>query len=204
MPSLRNALQIAQAYTWDQSHGYTMGGMGYPDFDCSGFIGRCLNESGFNYPSYHVGTWDMCSLGSDMLGAAGFTEMRYTSSNPIQLQNGDIVVMNHTPLGAGGHTFFYAENIRAYTDPNADSDNIGNVAQAKIEASSDRGHSTSGDHQKNGTGAYWEVWTHAYSSLFGNYDPSDPNDYITIHRWPGGLDDDIYGALLLFKLAMNR
>lgn len=216
MANLATALQIAQNYTWDQSHGYTNGGMGYPDFDCSGFIGRCLHEAGFNYPSYHIGTMDMddnpmSSVNS--LGNAGFTLIHVTDLNNIPtMHHGDIVVLNSFDLswnGVAGHTFFYAENINAYTDPNADSAATGIVTRAKIEASSDRGNSNPGDSQKNGTGAYWEVWSHAYYNLINAavYDPQNPNynNFVTIARWPGGATDPgVLGALLLFKLAITR
>ena len=194
---LNLALQLAQYYTWDQQHGYTLGGMGHPDFDCSGFVGRCLNEAGFNYPAFHVGTWNMTSLGDNRLVLAGFKELRHTSSNPVTLQHGDIVVLNHT-LTTGGHTFFYAENITAYTDPSADNDTVGTVSRAKIEASDDRGETSSGDHRKGGTGAYWEVWTHAfYDPYYNNYDPSDPNDYINIYRLDYTDINSLIGAVLM-------
>lgn len=197
-PKLVIALSLAQAYTWDQSHGYVLGGMGYPDFDCSGFVGRCLNEAGFNYPAFHVGTWDMTSLGANRLVQAGFTELRHTSSNPITLQDGDIVVLNHT-LTTGGHCFFYAENILAYVDPEADSDRVELCSRAKIEASWDREHSDSGDHKKDGTGAYWEVWTHNfYDPYYGGYDPTDPNDYINVYR----LNTDYLSAIGAFIMSL--
>lgn len=183
--NLNLALALAQSYTWEQSHGYDwlyVDNMGHPDFDCSGFVGRCLNEAGFNYPAFHVGTWDMTSLGANRLVLAGFTEIRHTTANPVTLQHGDIVVLNH-PYGQGGHCFFYAENIFAYTDPNADSDNTAICSRAKIEASSDRGEEQTGDHRKNGTGAFWEVWTHNfYDPYYSGYDPSDPSDYIFVYR----------------------
>ena len=213
MPNLSTALNLAQSYTWDQSHGYTINGMGYPDFDCSGFVGRCLYEAGFNYPSYHVGTMDMddnpmSSLNA--LGSAGFQLIHVTDLNNIPtMQHGDIVVMNSFDLswqGVAGHTFFYCENIRAYTDPNADSDNIGIVSCAKVEASIDH-DGLPGDSKKDGTGAYWEVWSHAYYTLIdaSRYDPQNPNynNFVTIARWPGGAFDDaaaiLAGALLLYK-----
>lgn len=223
MPSgdLTRALQIAQAYTWDQRHGYRNGGMGDAsssyDFDCSGFVERCLHEAGFSYSGWplHVGTMDMDDnpmSSRNSLGNAGFQLIHVTDLNNIpQLMHGDIIVMNsYNPdwSGAGGHTFFYAENIYAYTDPNADSDAGGIVSRAKIEASSSRGNTNPGDSRKNGTGAYWEVWTHAYSTLIPNaYDPQSQShhNYVTIARWPGGaIDSGVLGALLLFKLAMTR
>lgn len=197
MASLSDAINRAMAYTWDQSHGYEFGGMGNPDFDCSGFVGRCLYEAGFNFPSTHVGTWDMTSLGDNRLQQAGFIEFRYTSHSPIALSSGDIVVLNH-PFGDGGHMFFYMENISAYTDPNAYSDNVDIVSKAKIEASNSRGNTNPGDSRRNGTGAYWEVWTHAYNEPFYyGYDPDpDSSDYIHIYKWRNGLWGDTLGAFL--------
>ena len=198
--NLNDFISRAMAYCWDESHGYTNGGMGYPDFDCSGFIGRCLNEAGFNYPSYHVGTINM----GPALIAAGFTEYNYTSS--FQMQSGDIVVMNHLDM-TGGHTFFYVEDIRAYTDPSADSANIGIVHHAKVEASSTRGHTAAGDHRKNGNGAYWEVWCHAYSVLINGYDWTDPGDTVRVYRYPGGYTGGSlykYGAMFLYHLLFRN
>lgn len=188
MPNLRAAINQGMSICWDEGYGYNLGGMArsYAEgVDCSGFIGRCLSDAGgFNYPTTHIGTINM----KPELIYAGFTIIPVTSLSQ-QPQNGDIVVMNHLDL-TGGHTFFYVEGIQAYTDPNADSDNVDLVARAKVEASSTRGHTTQGDHRKNGTGAYWEVWCHAYSSLYTEYDPDDPNDEIYIARWPGGMSDD--------------
>ena len=204
--NLSAAIAQAQAICWDETIGYRMGGMAYSSadgVDCSGLIGRCLHDNGFNYPSYHVGTADMVANSMspvDALGAAGFTEIVVTSPS-VTLQPGDIVVMNHLDW-SGGHTFFYMENIQGYTDPGADSANIGNVQHCKVEASSTRGHTADGDHRKNGTGAYWEVWVHAYSSLFNGYDPTDPGDQIVIARWPGGLAD-INGAAAIIMMTLE-
>ena len=190
MPNLSAAINQGISICWDESIGYRLGGMAHSSadgVDCSGFVGRCLSDAGgFNYPSYHVGTINM----KTPLQTAGFTIIPVTSLSQMPIP-GDIVVMNHLDL-TGGHTFFYMEDIQAYTDPNADSDNVGLVHNVKVEASSTRGHTANGDHRKNGTGAYWEVWVHAYSSLYTTYDPTDPNDEIYIARWPGGLSlDDI-------------
>ena len=60
--NLLAAINQAQAICWDESIGYRVGGMAYSSadgVDCSGLIGRCLYDNGFNYPSYHVGTADM-------------------------------------------------------------------------------------------------------------------------------------------------
>lgn len=181
MGNIQQAVAQAQSICWNESIGYRLGGMAYSSsdgVDCSGLVGRCLHDAGYNYPSYHVGTINMKTA----LIGAGFQIIPVTSVSQ-QPENYDIVVMNHLDL-TGGHTFFYVENIQAYTDPNADSANIGNVARAKVEASSTRGHTADGDSRKNGTGAYWEVWCHKYSSLYGGYDPTDPNDEIFIARDP--------------------
>lgn len=203
--NLLAAINQAQAICWDESIGYRVGGMAYSSadgVDCSGLIGRCLHDNGFNYPAYHVGTADMVANSmspTDALGAAGFTEIVVTSPS-VTLQPGDIVVMNHLDW-SGGHTFFYMENIQGYTDPGADSATVGNVPHCKVEASDYRGHYGNGDSKKNGTGAYWEVWVHAYSSLFGSYDPTDPGDQIVIARWPGGLTDINALAAILMMTA---
>lgn len=185
MNDLYAAINQAISICWDETIGYRLGGMAQSSsdgVDCSGLIGRCLSDAGgFNYPTSHVGTINM----KPALQLAGFTIIPVTTVLQYP-QDGDIVVMNHLDL-TGGHTFFYRENIQGYTDPSADSDAVGLVHYCKVEASSDRGHSGDGDSRKNGTGAYWEVWVHAFSSLYGGYDPTDPNDEIYIARWPGGL-----------------
>lgn len=200
---LNAAIDQAMAICWDEGYGYNLGGMAQSHaagVDCSGLIGRVLHDNGFNYPSYHVGTINM----GPALIAAGFTEYNYTSS--FQMQSGDIVVMNHLDM-TGGHTFFYVEDIRAYTDPSADSANIGIVHRAKVEASSTRGHTAAGDHRKNGNGAYWEVWCHAYSVLINGYDWTDPGDTVRVYRYPGGYTGGSlykYGAMFLYHLLFRN
>ena len=200
---LNAAIDQAMAICWDEGYGYNLGGMAQSHaagVDCSGLVGRVLHDNGFNYPSYHVGTINM----GPALIAAGFTEYNYTSS--FQMQSGDIVVMNHLDM-SGGHTFFYVEDIRAYTDPSADSANIGIVHHAKVEASSTRGHTAAGDHRKNGNGAYWEVWCHAYSVLINGYDWTDPGDTVRVYRYPGGYTGGSlykYGALFLYHLLFRN
>ena len=197
MNDLAAAIAQAQAICWDEGYGYNLGGMAqsYADgVDCSGLIGRCLSDAGgFNYPSYHVGTINM----QTELITAGFTiipvsDLTWLDNN---IQPGDIVVMNHLDL-TGGHTFFYMEDITAYTDYTAYSDAVGTVHRVKVEASSSRGHTGEGDSRRDGTGAYWEVWVHAFYELVSGYDPNDPNDEIYIARWPGGLNQD---DLLIMK-----
>ena len=203
MSNLIAAVNQAIGICWDESIGYRLGGMALSSadgVDCSGLIGRCLSDAGgFNYPSYHVGTINM----RQPLIDAGFSiipvqDLVWLDAN---IKPGDIVVMNHLDL-TGGHTFFYMEDIRAYTDPTADSDNIGMVHRVKIEASSDRGQTSPGDHKKNGTGAYWEVWVHAFNVLVSGYDPSDPNDEIYIARYQGGIGNTL--DIILFKKIRER
>ena len=200
---LNAAIDQAMAICWDEGYGYNLGGMAQSHaagVDCSGLVGRVLHDNGFNYPSYHVGTINM----GPALIAAGFTEYNYNSS--FQMQSGDIVVMNHLDM-TGGHTFFYVEDIRAYTDPSADSANIGIVHHAKVEASSTRGHTAAGDHRKNGNGAYWEVWCHAYSVLINGYDWTDPGDTVRVYRYPGGYTGGSlykYGAMFLYHLLFRN
>lgn len=200
---LNAAIDQAMAICWDEGYGYNLGGMAQSHaagVDCSGLVGRVLHDNGFNYPSYHVGTINM----GPALIAAGFTEYNYNSS--FQMQSGDIVVMNHLDM-SGGHTFFYVEDIRAYTDPSADSANIGIVHRAKVEASSTRGHTAAGDHRKNGNGAYWEVWCHAYSVLINGYDWTDPGDTVRVYRYPGGYTGGSlykYGAFFLYNLLFRN
>lgn len=203
MSNLIDAVNQAIGICWDESIGYRLGGMALSSadgVDCSGLIGRCLSDAGgFNYPSYHVGTINM----KQPLIDAGFTiipvqDLVWLDAN---IKPGDIVVMNHLDL-TGGHAFFYMENIRAYTDHTADSDNIGMVHRVKVEASSDRGQTSPGDHKKNGTGAYWEVWVHAFSQLVSGYDPSDPNDEIYVARYQGGIGNTL--DIILFKKIRER
>ena len=200
---LNAAIDQAMEICWDEGYGYRLGGMALSHadgVDCSGLVGRVLHDNGFNYPSYHVGTINM----GPALISAGFTEYNYNSN--FQMQSGDIVVMNHLDM-TGGHTFFYVEDIRAYTDSSADSANIGIVHNAKVEASSTRGHTAQGDHRKNGTGAYWEVWCHAYSVLINGYDWTDPGDSVKVYRYPGGYTGGSlykYGALFLYQLLRSR
>lgn len=183
--NLRTFVNKAMDYCFDERHGYEMGGMGYPDFDCSGFVGRCLYEADFNYPSYHVGTMNM----KTPLQTAGFTISYPSSLSDLNntIKPGDIVVMNHLDW-TGGHTFIYMEDVFAYTDYTADSPHTGTVHKVKVEAASSRGNSNPGDSRKNGTGAYWEVWCHAYWELVTGYSFTDPNDEIYVAHWPGGLD----------------
>lgn len=194
--NLRTFVDKAMAYCWDERHGYSQvnDGMGHPDFDCSGLICRCLYEAGFDFPSYHIGTMYLKSP----LVAAGFQIYYPTSNSDLEsvIKPGDIVVMNHLDW-TGGHAFIYMEDVTAYTDYNADYDTTGIVHKVKIEASSSRGETASGDHRKNGYGAYWEVWVHAYWQLVVGYSFTSSNDEIYVAHYPGGMDN--YKDLLLLK-----
>lgn len=197
MNDILAAINQAISICWDEGYGYNLGGMAqsYADgVDCSGLIGRCLSDAGgFNYPSYHVGTINM----KQPLIDAGFTIIPINDLNWLDanIKPGDIVVMNHLDM-TGGHTFFYMEDIRAYTDYTAYSDNVGIVHRVKVEASSTRGHTEQGDHRRDDIGAYWEVWVHAFYELVSGYDPADPNDEIYIARWNSGISSD---DILLWK-----
>ena len=200
MPSLRAAVNQAMDICWDEGYGYELGGTATSHangVDCSGLINRVLHDNGFSYPGYHVGTKNMKSK----LKNAGFKIKVVSSKTELAnlIQPGDIVVMNHYPVGEGGHTFIYMEDVEAYTDYTANSAHKDIVHKVKVEASSSRGHTSQGDHRRNGTGAYWEVWVHAYYDLCGDYDPADPNDEVYIAHWPGGLDGGGFDLLVLKK-----
>ena len=209
--NLTHFINKAMYYCWDETHGYSQqyDGMGNPGFDCSGLIGRCLVESGFNYPIYHVGTMDMddnpmSSLNA--LGNAGFSIIHVTDLNNIPpLMNGDIITMNSfLPdwSGNGGHAFIYAENVTGYTSTmSGDSDSYppttGNVQHAKIEASTYRSWHDYSDNSDNpnSAGACTQVWVHAFSTLIpSHYDPQDTNvhNYVTIARWGHPPTSDIF------------
>ena len=190
---INGAIASAQAYCWDETHGYRMGGNMNPDTDCSGLIWQSLHDNGFDVGSYR---FDTNSMNGIMINA-GFT--RFTWDSSFVPKHGDILMYNE-PDGQGsynGHTFMYCENILAYTDPNADSNATAVIAQAKVEASSSRGQTTNGDSKKNGTGAYWEVWCHAYSGLtYGSHT-------WYVYRWgagptpPSPIDDAAAAAIIV-------
>lgn len=203
MPSLRAAIEEAMRMTWDQDIGYTFGGDGNPDsngYDCSAFVLKSLRVAGYAVPSHRVGTAYM----KPVLQSAGFDILPCTSQNP-DLKPGDILVYTHYSDLAhehpdAGHTKFYMEDVQAYTDSSANSDHVGNVHKVFIEAASSRGHTSQGDSRKNGTGAYWEVWTHAYSGdaiPSSDYDVTSPYVDAYVARDPNGLDGDAGLMLLL-------
>lgn len=170
MANIFDAIDYAMQICWNEGYGYRYGGhaASYADgVDCGGLVFHCLHRAGFpGIPDSSPGVRNMASY----LINAGFTQLPY-DRNTFVPQDGDIFCCFHPDNpddpedDAHGHTFFYCENIRAYTDANANSDNIGNVAHAKVEASGKRGHPGQGDSRRNGTGAYWEVWCHAYNNL---------------------------------------
>ena len=202
-PSLQKFVDRAQEYCWDESHGYSQSsdGMGHPGFDCSGFIGRCLYEAGFNYPSTHVGTMYM----KTRLQTAGFNILYPTSlSNAMSIiKPGDIVVMNHLDW-TGGHAFIYMENVYGYTTtlsgystnyPNTK----GTCSKARIEAADVRSWNVSlRDDPNPNTGACTEVFVHNFdwNYCFSGYSFTSSNDEIYFARWPKGFKDD---DLLLWK-----
>ena len=214
MGNLQAAIDEAQRMTWDQSIGYTFGGDGNPDsngYDCSAFVIRSLYRAGYNVPAHRVGTAYM----KPVLQGAGFTIIPCTTTQNPPVESGDILVYTHyTDLAHtdpdAGHTYFYVENIQAYTDANADSDNVGLVARAKVEASTSHGASPgSGDSRKNGTGAYWQVWSHAFNGpiIPTSYDVTSPYVDAYIARDPNGLTPmpKLLGALLaMLFLPRNR
>ena len=207
--SMRDAINRAIAYCFDESHGYSSlndgtAHIGYPDFDCGGLVGRCLNEAGFNYPCASVGTSNMRSY----LLSAGFTLTPVTSYSQLP-QNGDIVVYNSSSNQVG-HTYFYAEHMRGYVDSTATSDVISlDVPQLRIEASSKRDRPTTefGDTRKDGTGAYWQVWSHTPSSLYPALDGDSPDWEVYIAHCPwsdmsGGIDPALLVELLILSKTL--
>lgn len=172
MPSdINDAIVSAINYAFDENIGYTMGGTFNPDTDCSGFVWQCLYDNGFNVGGSR---FDTSSMGA-VLEAAEFT--KYTYSSGFQLQHGDILMWDEpdpdNPPYHKGHTFFYGENCYGYTSSdftNGDG-TTGINAQARIEASSDRGRPAPGD-QDNGHGMHPEVWSHPWTF-----------DYTDGHTW---------------------
>lgn len=174
---LIGALSLAQSICWDESHGYTMGADMNPDTDCSGLIGYCLSNNGFNVPR----RWDTNGMINTYLNNyQGFTEYIWDSS--FVWQHGDIAVWdeyNPNTQRHDGHTFFYAEQVTGYVSndyTNGDG-TTGVLMRARIEASSDRGRPQAGD-QDNGYGMHPEVWVHPFSF-------SQNNHVWHIFRWQG-------------------
>lgn len=177
LENLTGALTLAQQICWDETHGYVWGADMNPDTDCSGFVGYCLSQNGFNVPR----RWDTSTMIPTLQAYTGFTE--YIWQPGFQWQNGDIAVWNEwNPVTQinDGHTFFYAENVTGYVsnDPTNGDGTTGLLTQARIEASSNRGRPQTGD-QDNGYGMHPEVWVHPFSF-------SDGGHTWHIFRWQGG------------------
>lgn len=179
MAMMDDALALAQSICWDEGYGYRIGGhaASYADgVDCGGLVFHCLHNAGYNVADTSPGVHNMPSI----LTGIGFTGSLY-SGNLDDLRHGDIITMVHYVAGVvtDGHTTFICRNILAYSDASADSAATAVLPIAKVEGSSTRGHTTQGDHQKNGTGAYWEVWCHAFNHI---YDP-DVYDATDVYVW---------------------
>lgn len=207
MAMMDDALALAQSICWDEGYGYRIGGhaASYSDgVDCGGLVFHCLNAAGYSVSDASPGVRNMPSI----LTNIGFVGTQY-SGNLSDLKNGDIITMVHYESGSvtAGHTCFIAENITAYTDPSANSDATGIVPLCKVEASSSRGHTAQGDSQKNGTGAYWEVWCHAFNNVYDSstYDPGDVYVWRDPTYSPGGDGQNYFAALaagLLFPFMI--
>ena len=203
MPADMNiALSLAQSICWDAGYGYRIGGhaASYADgVDCGGLVFHCMNAAGYSVSDASPGVHNMPSI----LSGIGFNGAVY-NGDPTSLQHGDIITMIHYSGGqlTNGHTCFICRNILAYTDPSADSAATGVVNLAKVEASSTRGHTAQGDHQKNGTGAYWEVWCHVPSAIYdsGTYDPTD----IMVWRDPNYNPTPLPGRSALFAILFRK
>lgn len=170
---LAGALSLGASICWDEEHGYVMGANMNPDTDCSGFIGYCLKNNGFNVDQ----RWNTTSMIPALMDYPGFQHFIY--SDGFNWQHGDIAVYDEGG-GINGHTFFYVENIRGYlsNDPINGDGTTGILSRARMEASSDRGRSQTGD-QDNGHGMHPEVWIHPFSFTPGGHTWH-------IFRWTGG------------------
>lgn len=189
MAMMDDALSLAQAICWDEGYGYRLGGhaASYSDgVDCGGLVFHCLHAAGYNVSDTSPGVSNMPSI----LSGIGFVGTQY-SGNVSDLEHGDIITMVHYNSGGqvvAGHTCFIAKDFLAYTDSSANSDATGIISIGKVEASSSRGHTADGDSRKNGTGAYWEVWCHAFANVYdtGTYDPGDVYVWRDPSYTPGG------------------
>lgn len=195
--NMTGALTMAQSICWDESHGYSViingqyitGRQLNPDVDCSALVCHCLNQNGFD-----IAEWgDTNTIINTLSNYQGFYHQIFDPySTP--LQNGDILVSEGS--GSNAHTFFYAENVIGYAS--ADSAQTSLLQSARIEASSSRGLTTAGDSQKNGTGAYWEVWVHAYG-----WDYTDTRVW-HLFRWSQSPQPQVMEAWLYSKFNKKR
>ena len=203
MAMMDDALTLAQAICWDEGYGYRLGGhaASYSDgVDCGGLVFHCLHAAGYNVSDTSPGVSNMPTI----LSGIGFVGTQY-SGNVSDLEHGDIITMVHWEGSSvtAGHTCFIAKDFLAYTDSSANSDATGIILLGKVEASSSRGHTAQGDSRKNGTGAYWEVWCHAFANVYDpdTYDPGDVYVWRDPNYHPRGGDDD--GAMLALILSGN-
>ena len=205
MAKMDDALSLAQSICWDEGYGYRLGGhaASHSDgVDCGGLVFHCLHNAGYNVADTSPGVSNMPSI----LTNIGFVGTQY-SGNVSDLEHGDIITMVHWSGSqvVAGHTCFIAKGINAYTDYSADTDTTGIIPICKVEASSSRGHTADGDSRKNGTGAYWEVWCHAFYRI---YDP-DTYDASDVYVWrdpsytPGG-DGKIHKKGWLMLMARSH
>ena len=198
--SMLQAVNLAQQICWDEGYGYRLRGhaASHADgVDCGGLVFHCLHNAGFSVADTSPGVSNM----ENILRGIGFTILPYDRLTFLP-KPGDIFIMNTT---GHGHTFFYMEDIPHYSDYNADSTNITSSGPCKVEASSSRGHTGQGDSQKNGTGAYWEVWSHAYWSIVDHSTYADNEVVIARCPWnditDGGADGVAGAVMLLFKMV---
>ncbi len=196
MGMMDDALTLAQSICWDEGYGYRLGGhaASYSDgVDCGGLVFHCLHNAGYNVSDTSPGVSNMPSI----LTSIGFVGTQY-SGNVSDLKHGDIITMiNHSNGQNAGHTCFIAENVNAYTDYSATSAATGVIPIAKIEASSSRGQTTAGDSRKSGTGAYWEVWCHAFHNVYDTetYEPSNIYVWRDTNYTPSDVSDSIVALL---------
>ena len=188
--NLAGALALAQQICWDETHGYVMGADMNPDTDCSGLVGYALSHNGFNVNQ----RWDTTTMIPTLSNYPGFAHYIYSSN--FTPQHGDIFVYDEGG-GAYGHTFFYAENVRGYTDNTGNTTNTGTLARARIEAASSRGTPQTGDQAKDGTGAHWEVWVHPWSA------PSLSHTW-HVFRWGGAPSPGNVPPWLMAKIAAKK
>ena len=206
MAMMDTALALAQSICWDEGYGYREGGhaASYADgVDCGGLVFHCLNYAGYSVADTSPGVRYM----NGILSGIGFNVFQY-DGNLDSLHHGDIITMVHYEGGVviAGHTTFICRNINAYTDPSANSDATAVIPLAKVEGSSTRGHTTQGDHRRNGTGAYWEVWCHAFNELYdqGTYLPTEVYVCRDPNYTPVPPDQQLYITLKILDTQKKR
>ena len=198
MAMMDDALALAQSICWDEGYGYRISGhaASHADgVDCGGLVFHCLHAAGYNVADTSPGVSNMPSI----LTNIGFVGTQY-SGNVSDLQHGDIITMVHWEGSevTDGHTCFIARNVNAYADYTANSDYQEVVDICKVEASWHHDHTAQGDHRKNGTGAYYEVWCHKFYQVYDpdKYDPSDVYVWRDPNYTPGESDEQNFFAAL--------